>query len=106
MHSRSRCTLVAAALLSVLTGAVADVVPRYNNCPRGYYPDGNYCISRSDRPYQPHDYGPPPNSPPEHHFGGQSYQHGPPIIEKQGNCPPGYHSNRKGKKCVRDGYED
>jgi len=106
MRTRLRFALLAVLLPSALTVAVADVIPRPNNCPRGYYPDGNYCVSNSDaRPPSRGYYGNPQEPPPGRHSGYPAYQ-APPIIEKHGNCPAGYHSNQKGKKCIRDGYED
>ena len=93
MPIRFRPVLLASLLLSVLSSAYGEVVPRIGGCPRGYIADGNYCVSQT---------GYPPSG---YHYGGYPQQ-GPPIIEKEGNCPPGYHPNRKGKKCIRSGYEE
>jgi len=110
MPTRVPSVLLAGLLLSVMTLAAADVVPRYNNCPNGYYPDGNFCVSRPDRSsmqgYSGSGRGPYQGPPQGRYDGPTSHRQGEPIIEKHGNCPPGYHSNRKGKKCIRDGYED
>jgi hypothetical protein len=92
MPLRFRQVLLTSLFLSGLSSAHGEVVPRIGGCPRGYIPDGNYCVSQTGDSRSGYNYGGYP-------------QLGPPIIEKDGNCPPGYHPNRMGKKCLRDGLE-